>query len=135
MTALDPTKLLTTPADALATAGALLDSPRAGRDCGSIWSSVAETPLAPMLYAASACGNGQGIGWVVLAVDNLQKDDIDREALGWHSGARYVAGHPLFRNALLHTVDMDRRQRDSIVMTMHDALSPWMRPRKESTGE
>jgi hypothetical protein len=135
MTALDPTKLLTTPADALTTAGALLDSPRAGRDCGSIWSSVAEAPLAAMLYAASACGNGKGIGWVVLAVDNLQKDDRDREAPGWHSGARYVAGQPLFRNALLRTVDMDRRQRDSIVMTMRDALSPWMRPRKESTGE
>jgi type IV secretion system protein VirD4 len=72
---------------------------------------------------------------VVLGVDNLQKDDRDREAPGWHSGARYVAGQPLFRNALLRTVDMDRRQRDSIVMTMRDALSPSMQPRKESTGE
>jgi type IV secretion system protein VirD4 len=135
MTALDPTKRLTTPADALTIAGALLDSPRAGCDCGSIWSSVAGVPLAAMLYAASACGNGKGIGWVVLAVDNLQEDDRDCAAPGWRSVARYVAGHPLFRNALLRTVDMDRRQRDSIVMTMRDALSPWMRPRKESTGE
>jgi hypothetical protein len=135
MTALDPTKLLTTLADALTTAGALLDSPRAGRDCGSIWSSVAEAPLAAMLYAASACGNGKGIEWVLLAVDNLKEDKTNPDVPGWRSAARYMAGQPLFRNALLRTLAMDPRQRDSIVMTMRDALSPWMRPRKESTGE
>jgi type IV secretion system protein VirD4 len=135
MTALDPTKPLTTPADALATAGALLHSPRDGRACGSIWSSVAEAPLAPMLYAALRVATAKAaVGWCWPWTTCKKTTEIATRRAGT-AGARYVAGHPLFGNALLHTVDMDRRQRDSIVMTMRDALSPWMRPRKESTGE
>ena len=54
-----------------------------------------------MLYAACPRGNRKGIEWVLLAVDNLQKDDKDPDAPGWHSAARYVSDQPLFRNALL----------------------------------
>lgn len=35
--------------------------------------TAAEGPLGAMLYTASGCSNGKGIGWVLLAVDNLQK--------------------------------------------------------------
>jgi type IV secretion system protein VirD4 len=133
--AFDPTRLLTTPADAVRTGGALLHMSRTGLDSGSIWTTLAEGPLAAMLYAASACGNGKGIGWVLLAVDNVCKDHNSPDAPGWYSAARDIAQQPLFRNALLRTLDMHPRQRDSIVMTMCDALSPWIRPRKESTGE
>ena len=56
--------------------------------------SNTEAPLAAMLYAASPRGNGKGIEWVLLAVDNLEEDKKDPDAPGWHSAARYVAGQP-----------------------------------------
>lgn len=126
MIAFDPTKLLATPADAAQTAAALLHMRRGGLDCGSIWTSEAEAPLAAMLYAASACGNGNGIGWVLRAVDNLHENDNAPDTPGWHRAARDSAAQTLFRTALLRTLDMDPRQRDSIVLTMREALSPWM---------
>ena len=72
-------------------------------------------------------GNGKGIEWVLLAVDNLEEDNNDPDAPGWHSAARCVAGQPLFRNALMRTLAMDPRQRDSIALTMRKAVTPWMR--------
>jgi hypothetical protein len=92
MIAFDATKLFTTSADAVQTAGALPQMPRAGVDSGSIWTTAAEGPLAAMLYAASACGNGKGIGWVMQALDNLQKDDNSPDEPGWCSAARDAAG-------------------------------------------
>ena len=40
-------------------------------------------------------------------------------------------------NALLRTVAMDPRQRDSVILVMREALSPWNRRRlrEESHGE
>jgi hypothetical protein len=130
MIAFDPTTLLATPADAVHTAAALLHLRRGGLDRGSVWSSAAETPLAAMLYAASACGNGQGMSWVLRAVDNLHDDDNGPDVPGWQRAARDAAAQPLFRTALLRTLDMHPKQRDSIVLTMHEALSPWMAPSK-----
>ena len=130
----DPTHLVTTIADAMTVAGALLHTPRAGLDCDSIWTSAAEWPLSAMLYAASACGNGKGIGWVKLAVDNLEKDDNRADAPGWYSAAEAVGDQPLFRDALLRTLDLNPVQRESILMTMRDALWPWIQPRKGLDG-
>jgi type IV secretory pathway TraG/TraD family ATPase VirD4 len=38
-----------------------------------------------------------------------------------------VRDKPLFQNALMRTLDMDARQRDSIALTMRKAVMPWMR--------
>jgi hypothetical protein len=130
MIAFDPTKLLSEPADATTVARALLHGPRGDVHRGSLWKSVAATPLAAMLYAASTCGNGKGIEWVLMAVNNLQEDNASPDAPGWHSAARDAAAVPVLQDALLRTLSMDPRQRDSIVMTMRDALSPWQQPAK-----
>jgi hypothetical protein len=53
-----------------------------------------------------------GIEWVLPAVDNLRKDDKFATEPGWYSAAKLVADQPLFRNALLRTLDMDPKQRD-----------------------
>ncbi len=55
------------------------------------------------------------------------QDKQNPDAPGWHSAARYVADQPLFRNALLRTLAMDPKQRDSIALTMRKAVTPWMR--------
>ena len=129
MIACDPTTLVATPDGALTAAGALLHMPRAGLDCGCIWTSAAEVPLAALLFAACPCGNDKGIGWVLRAVDNMHHDHKHPDA------ARELGEQPRFRDALLRTLAMDARQRDSIVMSMRDALAPWRRPTTESTGE
>jgi type IV secretion system protein VirD4 len=130
----DPTALVSTPDQAVTTANTMMQMSAVGLGSGidqvadaGIWEANTEAPLAAMLYAASPRGNGKGIEWVLLAVDNLQKDDKNPDAPGWHSAARYVAEQPLFRNALLRTLAMDPRQRDSIALTMRKAITPWMR--------
>jgi hypothetical protein len=130
----DPTALISTPDQAVTTANTMMQMSAVGLGSGidqvsdaGIWESNTEAPLAAMLYAASPRGNGRGIEWVLLAVDNLEEDKNAADAPGWHSAARYVAGQPLFRNALLRTLAMDPRQRDSIALTMRKAVTPWMR--------
>jgi hypothetical protein len=143
MIAFDPTKSLTTPADAMTIAGALRGMSAVGLGSGidqvcdaGFWEAVSEAPLAAMLYAASPRGNGKGIGWVLRAVDSLHDDNnTSLGQPGWYSAARDLASQPVFRHALLRTLALDARQRDSMVMTMRDALWPWMQARKGSTDE
>ncbi len=91
-----------------------------------IWESNTEGPLAAMLFAASL--NGEGMDWVLLAVDNMEWDDekLPVEA-GWQMAAVAVQNLPLFYNALRRTLNMDPKQRDSIALTMRKAVMPWMR--------
>ena len=105
--------------------GSLTKSP----NLDSIWTTAAQRPLAAMLYAGSGRGTTKGIEWVLQAVDNPDEDNDNPDAPGWHSAARHVSEQPLFRNALLRTVAMDPRQRDSIILAMREALSPWDRLR------
>jgi type IV secretory system conjugative DNA transfer VirD4/TraG family protein len=135
MMSFDPTKLITTPDQAVTAANTMMQMSAVGlgssvdqvSDAG-IWESNSEGPLAAMLYAASPRGNGQGIEWVLLAVDNLR---VERGQLsttpGWQRAADIVRDKPLFYNALMRTLDMDPRQRDSIALTMRKAVTPWMR--------
>ena len=134
---IDPTELVTTPADAMESAEVLLGRSLAGAtgvDCDSVWATAAQVPLAAMLYAGSARGNGEGVGWVLLALDRLVEDDNGRGSPGWLDAARHVADQPLLGNALLRTLEMDPRQRDSIVIAMRDGLSPWIQRRKGTDG-
>ncbi|MBY0443540.1 MAG: type IV secretory system conjugative DNA transfer family protein [Mycobacteriaceae bacterium] len=130
----DPTALITTPDQAVTTANTMMQMSAVGLGSGidqvsdaGVWEANTEAPLAAMLYAASTRGNGKGIQWVLLAVDNLCDNNPDPDTAGWHNAARYVADQPLFRNALLRTLDMDPKQRDSIALTMRKAVTPWMR--------
>jgi type IV secretion system protein VirD4 len=68
--------------------------------------------------------------WVLLAVDNMTQPEAG-EALssdpGWARAAAIVSDKPLFCNALMRTLDMDPKQRDSVALTMRKAVMPWMR--------
>jgi len=151
----DPTAMIRTPDQAVTAANTMMQMSAVGLGSGidqvsdaGIWEANSEGPLAAMLYAASPCGNGEGIEWVLHAVDNIKKPQrgqspesngqqaLELSALqrpveplrpGWYSAALQVRDQPLFRNALLRTMDMDPRQRDSIALTMRKAVSPWMR--------
>lgn len=132
----DPTALISTPDQAVTTATTMMQMSAVGFGSGidqvsdgGIWEANTEAPLAAMLYAASPKphGNGQGIEWVLLAVDNVRDNDASPNAPGWHSAARQVSSLPLFRNALQRTLDMEAKQRDSIALGMRKAVTPWMR--------
>ncbi|WP_224182438.1 type IV secretory system conjugative DNA transfer family protein [Mycobacterium avium] len=130
----DPTAMISTPDQAVTAANTMMQMSAVGLGSGidqvsdaGIWEANTEAVLAAMLYAASPCGHGKGIEWVLLAVDNMEKNDKDPDAPGWYSAARQVASLPLFRNALMRTLAMDPRQRDSIALTMRKAVTPWMR--------
>ncbi|WP_241474049.1 type IV secretory system conjugative DNA transfer family protein [Mycolicibacterium neoaurum] len=129
----DPTKMITTPDQAVTAANTMMQMSAVGMGSGAdsvsdagIWESNTEGPLAAMLFAASL--NGEGMDWVLLAVDNMEWDD---EKLpiepGWQMAAVAVQEFPLFYNALRRTLNMDPKQRDSIALTMRKAVMPWMR--------
>ena len=56
-------------------------------------------------------------------------------AQGWRSAIPYLADQPLLGNALQRALELDPRQRDSLVMTMRDALSPWIRTESRDERE
>ncbi len=129
----DPTKMITTPDQAVTAANTMMQMSAVGMGSGAdsvsdagIWESNTEGPLAAMLFAASL--NGEGMDWVLLAVDNMEWDDekLPVEA-GWQMAAVAVQEFPLFYNALRRTLNMDPKQRDSIALTMRKAVMPWMR--------
>jgi len=131
----DPTMLITNPDQAVTAANTLMQMSAVGLGSGTdqvsdagVWEANAETPLSGLLYAASPRGNGKGIEWVLFAVDNVQKkaNQTNTNVPSWRSAAK-DAGEPLFRNALLRTLEMDPKQRDSIALTMRKSVSPWMR--------
>ena len=137
MMSFDPTKLISTPDQAVTAANTMMQMSAVGLGSGidqvsdgGIWESNTEGPLAAMLYAASPKGNNAGIEWVLLAVDNMRLEDPNSQMSlepGWQMAADIVSNMPLFHNALMRTLFMDHRQRDSIALTMRKAVMPWMR--------
>jgi type IV secretion system protein VirD4 len=129
--AFDPTMLARTPQLALTLAEGLLDSAAAGHtnDSLAVWASYATLPLAGLLYAARR--DNLGIGWVLDAAVNTDRD-VPATTPGWASAAQRVADTPMLATALTRTVNMDVRQRDSVAKTVLDALAAWTPPRGRS---
>jgi len=74
----DPTSTITTPMEALTVAETITQMATVGLGSGidqvsdaGVWDANAAGPLAAFLYAASPCGNGQGMKWVLRAVDKI----------------------------------------------------------------
>lgn len=129
----DPTKTIHTPDQAVTAANTMMAMSAVGLGSGAdqvsdsgIWESNTEGPLAAMLFAAAT--NNLGMDWVLLAVDNIEisKDGSGGQP-GWQRAAELVQDMPLFHNALVRTLKMDPKQRDSIALTMRKAVMPWMR--------
>ena len=129
----DPCSRVTSPAEAVEYAEALLTS-SAKPGC-EFWAAAAVEPLAGMLYAASPRGNNEGIGWLLRATaatpdhvpgDSAQARATRRWGPSWDSAIAYLAEEPRLSNALQRVLKLKPRQRDSLVMTMRDALAPWI---------
>ena len=110
----DPTASIQAVPDALAVAESLLGS--APLVCGAYWSAVTVRPLAALLYAAGPNGDGGGIGWVNLAVENV---DTGTTTPGWDRAAEICgcADDPAaagLARAVRGAAAMSSRQRFSI---------------------
>ena len=122
----DPTASIQAVPDALAVAESLLGS--APLVCGAYWGAVTVRPLAALLYAAGPNGDGGGIGWVNLAVENV---DTGATTPGWDRAAEICgsADDPAavwLARAVRGAAAMSSRQRFSICYTMREAIAPWL---------
>lgn len=128
----DPTMAILTPYEALTVAETIMQMSTVGLGSGAdqvsdggIWESQAAGPLAAFLYAASPMGNGAGMDWVLMAVDNIDPEDIDSP--GWNQAAAMCRRFPVLSQGLIRILEMDARQRDSVAITMRKAIMPWLR--------
>ena len=113
----------------------LLDAASAGQDRHyELWAAKAVLPLAAMLHAASSPGNNQGISWVVQVRTNIGRDNA-AAAPSWRNAIAELGDQPLLSNSLHQLLGCSTRRRDSIVITMRDALMPWMPPERRASGE
>ncbi len=123
----DPTSVIGSPSVALDIAETLLASIPGQDISDKLWASVAVTPLAALLFAASIQDETSGIEWVRRAISNV---DADASLPGWRQAAE-ICRRPTRQSAqslgetLLRIATFDPRQRSSIVYIMNAALALW----------
>lgn len=138
----DPTTAISNPDEALTVAETMLATSGVGFggatsgatvSSGGLWESTAAAPLAALLYAASPCGNRQGMPWVLNAAENYGLPDPNDDsgpanipAESWMK-AYQLCPHPLLAEPLLSMLTMDPRMRDSVAITARKAIKPWLR--------
>ena len=95
----DPTRTITDAHEALTVAETMLATSGVGFSgasggnvaAGGLWETQAAPPLACLLYAASPLGNGQGMPWVLDAVQNFGMVDPNDENARRRGGRAVVA--------------------------------------------
>jgi hypothetical protein len=122
----DPCARVTSPAAAAENAEALLTA--AARSDGDLefWSTAVVVPLAGMLYAASPRGNNEGVAWLVRSATGKPPETLADTAQNWRNAIPYLADQRRLSDALQRGLELDPRQRDSLVLMIRDALAPWM---------
>ncbi|CAM3426506.1 type IV secretory system conjugative DNA transfer family protein [Tsukamurella hominis] len=134
---IDPTISIETVDDALIVAETLIAMSAVGFGGsteqvtdGGLWDSVAEGPLAAILYYCSPASVGGGIPLALEIAENLHEpEDAGPNALpgpSWESVADQLSGTIIGRR-LGRVLTMDARQRDSVALALTKALTPWVR--------
>ncbi|MBY0286808.1 MAG: type IV secretory system conjugative DNA transfer family protein [Mycobacteriaceae bacterium] len=128
----DPTVTIESPLEALTIAETIMQMATVGLGSGAdevsdggIWESQAAGPLAAFLYAASPQGNGEGMDWVLRAVDNIDPENFTEP--GWAQAAALCRRYEVLALGMMRILQMDPRQRDSVAITMRKAITPWLR--------
>ncbi|MCC9184364.1 type IV secretory system conjugative DNA transfer family protein [Mycolicibacterium mageritense] len=136
----DPTMLITTFAEAQAVAEALLSMASVGfggaqaRNGGdtAVWKNLAFAPLTCLLYAASPRVFGQGMRWVIEAAEevSMPQNWPTTGQIGFDPSwvtAAVACGDRLFETRTRGVLEMVDKQRDSVKITVTDALTAWLR--------
>jgi hypothetical protein len=112
----DPTNTITTNEQAQVLAHAMLRLAPDPSD--EVWQTISEPMLTVLLHTASPAGRGGGLPWVDAAVNALATDSGDAAgAVGISDAAA--------RSCLSRLNEFSGRQRDSIIVTLRQAVTPW----------
>lgn len=128
----DPTALIQNDDDALAMASLLMkvgslgasDGGDSGNGDDAFWRTQAAQPLAALLLAGKA--SGEGIAWTVRAVSKTMKTDENDTSPSWAWAYQYVKDTSFHAENLQSVVEMEAKLRDSIIATMKAGLAPWL---------
>lgn len=95
--------------------------PMVERDTRTVWESYAVQPLAALAYAASQPQHHNPTHWLERTVTRLASSDSDD---AWCEAARAVtaASAPAVQSSFFQTMNMERRQRDSVALVMREAI-------------
>lgn len=92
------------------------------RDPRGLWHAYATVPLAALLYTSSPAGLGTGMGWVRAALDNTEPEGADEP--GWAQVTAVCATKHVLLSGAVTFLQLDDRQRDSVLLTILDVLAP-----------
>lgn len=130
----DPTALIENSDDAIAMAtmlmqvGALGASDQAGGGGGDdgFWKNISTQPLAALLEAGKA--SGEGIGWTMRAASTPEPPEGAEPGTvpSWLEAYAYVSGSSIHADSLMALMAKDPKMRDSITATMNSSLTPWL---------
>lgn len=128
----DPTSLIENDDDALAMASLLMkvgalgasDGAGGGGSDDAFWQTQAAQPLAALLLAGKA--SGEGISWTVRAVSKTVKSDADDVSPSWANAYELIESTSFHADALLAVAEMEAKLRDSVTATMKAGLAPWL---------
>jgi hypothetical protein len=112
----DPTNTITTNEQAQVLAHAMLRLAPDPSD--EVWQTISEPMLTVLLHTASPAGRGGGLPWVDAAVNALAT------ASGDAAGAVGISDAAA-RSCLSRLNEFSGRQRDSIIVTLRQAVTPW----------
>ena len=140
----DPTMSITSADEALTVAETMLATSSIGFGgallgqtvaAGHLWEATASRPLACLLYAAGPQGNGQGMPWLLEAVEHLGVEEEDEggnvqlpleAAPSWLTAAA-LCPHPMLVDPMQRVLTFNSRMRDSVAITVSKAVTPWVR--------
>lgn len=140
----DPVALIKTDDDALDLASILSQSGAAGAGGGNggggggdaFWENISLAPLAAILRAAGT----DGIAWARAAISQVELPegtDKDAEVLppSWPAAVRRLTeSSPMLAEELYAAGSLDGKMRDSVAVTMKNAVAPWLRSTVVGTG-
>lgn len=129
----DPTALIRDDDEAMAMAALILQMGTIGAGGGkgggggdSFWQTLSAQPLAALLMAGKA--SGDGINWVVRAAGRTMGETPEDETPSWVAAIKLLQGEFASYHAaeLGNAVGMEDKLRDSMIATMKAGLAPWL---------
>ncbi|PFG69101.1 TraM-binding TraD/TraG-like protein [Propionibacteriaceae bacterium ES.041] len=128
----DPTALIENDDDALAMASLLMkvgalgasDGAGGGGSNDAFWQTLAAQPLAALLLAGKA--SGEGISWAVRAAGKPEKSDEDDTSPSWANAYELIEETSFHAEELLAVAQLEAKLKDSLTATMKSGLTPWL---------
>lgn len=128
----DPTALINNDDEAMAMSSLIMQMGSIGAGGGSgggndsFWQTLSAQPLAALLLAGKA--SGEGIDWTVRATGRTMGDSPDDPTPSWIAGIGLLQGdHASYHSEELgNAAGMEDKLRDSMIATAKAGLAPWL---------